>query len=98
MIVDLQEQGALEGVRTVAVLTGTDEEAPNYPPADWLIDEGWAGDVLVDDESTTAGTAYGLAGYPFLVFLDADGNVVAHASGELGADAITQLADAAKAA
>jgi thiol-disulfide isomerase/thioredoxin len=98
VIVDLEEEGALDGMRTVAVLTGTDEAAPNYPPADWLIEEGWTGDVLVDDESTTAGAAYGLAGYPFLVFLDADGNVVARASGELGAEAITQLADAAKAA
>ncbi len=49
------------------------KQRPNFPPADWLQDEGWSGDVLVDDESMTAATAYGLAGYPFLVMLDADG-------------------------
>ena len=95
VLVDLEEQGAFEGVRTVAVLTGTDEAAPNFPPADWLQDEGWAGDVLLDDETMTAATAYGLAGYPFLVMLDADGVVVARTSGELPADDVVAMVEAA---
>jgi len=97
LLVDLQEQGAFEDVRTVAVLTGTDEAAPNFPPADWLQEEGWTGDVLVDDESMTAATAYGLAGYPFLVMLDADGRVVARTSGELPAENVVALVEAASA-
>ena len=95
VLVDLEEQGAFEGVRTVAVLTGTDEAAPNFPPADWLQDEGWGGDVLLDDETMTAATAYGLAGYPFLVMLDADGVVVARTSGELPADDVVAMVEAA---
>jgi len=96
-LVDLAEQGAFEGVRTVAVLTATDANAPNYPPAPWLEDEGWSGDVLVDDEATSAAVAYGLAGYPFLVVLDGDGQVVARTSGELPAEDVAALVDAARA-
>jgi thiol-disulfide isomerase/thioredoxin len=95
VLVDLEEQGAFEGVRTVAVLTGTDEAAPNFPPAEWLQEEGWGGDVLLDDETMTAATAYGLADYPFLVMLDADGVVVARTSGELPADDVVALVEAA---
>lgn len=96
LLVDLADQGAFGGVRTVAVLTGTDANAPNFPPAAWLEDEGWDGDVLVDSETTSAAAAYGLAGYPFLVVLDGDGQVVARASGELSAADVTALVDAAR--
>ena len=95
VLVDLAEQGAFDGVRTVAVLTGTDEAAPNFPPAAWLEDENWTGDVLVDDESSSSALSYGLAGYPFLVMLDADGRVVARTSGELPAEDVVALVDAA---
>ena len=97
LLVDLQEEGAFDDVRTVAVLTGTDEAAPNFPPAEWLQEEGWGGDVLVDDEAGAAAQAYGLAGYPFLVVLDADGNVVARTSGELPAEDVVALVEAASA-
>jgi len=97
VLVDLEDEGAFEGVRTVAVLTGTDEAAPNFPPAAWLQDEDWAGDVLVDDESMAAAQAYGLAGYPFLVMLDADGRVMARTSGELPAEDVVALVEAATA-
>jgi len=97
LLVDLQEEGAFDDIRTVAVLTGTDEAAPNFPPAEWLQEEGWAGDVLVDDEAMTAATAYGLAGYPFMVMLDADGRVVTRTSGELPAGDVVALVEAASA-
>ena len=60
LLVDLQQDGTFDGVRTVAVLTGTNSAAPNYPPVSWLEDSGWSGDVLLDDESSTAAAAYGL--------------------------------------
>jgi len=83
-LVDLAEAGELDGVRTVAVLTGTDESRPNYPPGEWLEREGWAGAVLVDDADQAAAAAYGLSSYPFLVLVDADGEVLARSAGELG--------------
>lgn len=96
VLVDLMADGELEGIRTVALLTGTSAERPNYPPLAWLDREGWQGDTLLDDENSTAAQAYGLTGYPFLVFLDADGNVVARTSGEIGGDVIVALADQAR--
>jgi cytochrome c biogenesis protein CcmG/thiol:disulfide interchange protein DsbE len=97
ILVDLQADGTFEGVRTVAVLTGTNAAAPNYPPVPWLEDAGWDGDVLLDDEDFTTAAAYGLASYPLLVALDAEGNVVARTSGERSAADVAALADAARA-
>lgn len=96
LLVDLQEDGAFEGMRTSAVLTGTDPNAPNYPPADWLVREGWEGNVLLDDQQSTGATAYGLTGYPYLVFLNANGEVVARADGELPVDTIEAYLDEAR--
>lgn len=78
----------IEGVPFVAVATGTNPQAPNFPPATWLDEERWPAPVLLDDEDATAAAAYGLTGYPFLVAVDGDGTVVARSSGELGDDGL----------
>ena len=96
ILVDLQTGGDLDGIRTVAVLTGTDPAKPNFPPVAWLDREGWTGDVLLDDDAQTAALTYGLSSYPFLVLLDADGKVVARTSGEVPAADIVALADLAR--
>ena len=83
-LVTLAEEGALEGMDAVVVLTGTDEAAPNYPPAPWLDREGWTGRVILDDEDSSAAAAFGLSSYPYLVLVDADGEVIARNAGELG--------------
>lgn len=93
VLVELAEAGAFDGVRTVAVLTGTNENAPNFPPAAWLDDEGWTGERFYDDGDSTAASAFGLTGYPLLVFVAADGTVVARTAGELPAADIEQLVD-----
>jgi thiol-disulfide isomerase/thioredoxin len=95
-LVALADADGFEGVRVVVVLTGTDADAPNLPPAAWLEDEGWTGDVLVDDEEFTAASAYGLGNYPYLVAVDADGNVAARTSGEHSTDELTAFADLAR--
>lgn len=51
----------------VVVLTGTDAAAPNYPPAAWLEREGWDGRLLLDDEGSPDGDAFGLEGLRELV-------------------------------
>ncbi|HEX4902206.1 MAG TPA: TlpA disulfide reductase family protein [Acidimicrobiales bacterium] len=87
-LVDLADAGELDDLRAVAVLTGTDESRPNFPPGEWIEDEGWEGEVLLDDADQPAAAAYGLSSYPFLVLLDADGNVVARSAGELGMEGL----------
>ncbi|MBA2281588.1 MAG: TlpA family protein disulfide reductase [Acidimicrobiia bacterium] len=96
LLVQLAGEGAFDGVRLQAVLTGTNTDAPNFPPAAWLEREGWTGDVLLDDEGFTAAQSYALSSYPLLVALDADGNVVARSVGELPAEELRAMADSAR--
>jgi thiol-disulfide isomerase/thioredoxin len=82
---------APSGLEIVAVSTGVSSDAPNYPPSAWLAREGWPKSVLADNASSAAGKAYGLTAFPYLVVLDAEGNVVVRTSGELSADQLDQL-------
>jgi thiol-disulfide isomerase/thioredoxin len=82
-IVSLQEQGKLPaGVDLYAVSTGVNPSYVNYPPSTWLERERWSNPVVADDENGSAAHAFGLSGYPMLVFVDANGSVTARVSGE----------------
>jgi thiol-disulfide isomerase/thioredoxin len=94
-LVDLATAGGFDQIRAVAILTGTRAEAPNYPPAPWLIREGWAGEVLLDDAPGSAAAAYGLDAYPYLVMLDASGRVLARRSGEVPSTEVQAMIDLA---
>ena len=96
VLVKLADEGAFKDVRLVAVLTGTDAKAPNFPPAAWLDKEGWSGEVLLDDEGFKAANSFGLKGYPFLVTLDAEGRVVSRTSGEVPEEGIIDMIESAK--
>ena len=87
-LVELAESGDLDELDAVVVLTGTDESAPNYPPGPWVDREGWTGRVLLDDENGTAASAFGLTSYPYLVLVDAEGNIVDRNAGGLGLDGL----------
>ncbi|MFL5684814.1 MAG: TlpA family protein disulfide reductase [Chloroflexota bacterium] len=74
--------GVPPGVDLVSVATGIDPTRPNYPPEAWLQREGWSVPVIADPTNSVA-SAYGLAAYPYWVFIGADGKVVARAVGEI---------------
>jgi thiol-disulfide isomerase/thioredoxin len=97
IIVRLERQGVLEGIELGGVSTGTSKDAPNYPPSDWLERVGWPAPVLVDTANQTAAKAYGLSGYPFLVFVDAEGKVVGRWAGEMPEDDLKAVIEAFKA-
>ena len=86
-----------EGVDVQSVSTLADRRRENFPPRDWLEAEGWPFPVLVDDDEASVGTAYGLAGTPHWVFIDAEGRVVERVGGEIPpemvAAAMQRLAD-----
>jgi hypothetical protein len=84
--VSLAQDGQIEGVDVHGVLTGTSDRQDNYPPSAWLASEDWPFGVAVDDAEQTAARAYGLTSYPFMVFVDADGQVVGRVSGEVAED------------
>ncbi len=84
-LVALSEQGIFEGVEVAAVTTGTLRGRDNFPPSAWLKRERWRYPVLADTAAATAAKAYGLSGYPFIVFIDDEGKVAGRTSGEVPA-------------
>ncbi|WP_421118725.1 TlpA family protein disulfide reductase [Aquihabitans daechungensis] len=78
----LDEVPMPEDVELVTVSTSEEPGAENYPPQEWLEREGWSAPVVVDGDTSIA-EAYGLSAFPYFVVVDADGKVVARASGEL---------------
>jgi thiol-disulfide isomerase/thioredoxin len=82
-------------LQVFGVSTGVSDEAPNYPPGQWLEDKGWAWPVLADDAQFSAAQAYGVSGYPTFAIVDADGNVAARGSGEIPIDQLDALVDEA---
>ena len=86
-----------ENLDVIAITTGTDETQPNFPPSVWLANENWPElwPVLVDNKDQTAGNAFGLAGYPYMTLIGADGKVLWRNSGEISAEALTDAVNAA---
>jgi thiol-disulfide isomerase/thioredoxin len=98
LLVDWEESGQVpEGLQVVGISTAATEGRDHFPPGTWLDELGWDWPVIADDEAQTAAAAVGTTGYPYMLFVAADGTVQAHASGELPIEAIQQLADAAAA-
>lgn len=88
----LADGGLPAGVDLIAIAAGTSNVQPNFPPGPWFEREGYTGRVVVDDERQTVATAFGLSGYPYWVFLDADHAVVSRASGAIGREEIARVA------
>lgn len=87
----VDDGGLPDGVDLVAVSTAVDERRPNHPPAAWLDREGWTSPVLADGDDSAA-TAAGVSAFPFFVGVDANGDVVGRASGELTTDQLSAIA------
>lgn len=94
----LDSGGEVAGAEIVSVVTAFDETQANYPPNDWLEQEGWTPPVIVDDEDSSVYRAYGGAGsFPYWVFVSADGTVVSRAEGVLSLEALTLFLELAAA-
>jgi thiol-disulfide isomerase/thioredoxin len=94
LIQELIDSGEMpEGVEINLVSTGVKADQNNYPPSDWLAEEGWSERILLDNPDQVAAEAWGLTGYPYMVFVGADGKVVQRASGELPIDQFGTFAD-----
>ena len=94
----IENTGVPDGVEFVAVSTGVDEGAPNYPPSKWFDDENWPSEVFVDSAASEIALAYGLTGFPFWVAVDGSGSVIERSSGELTEAALAALVARAAAA
>jgi thiol-disulfide isomerase/thioredoxin len=87
---------APDDVDIVAVNTSVNSARANYPPSAWYERENWDIPTLLDDPGDTAAFSYGLSGYPYWVVVDADGNVVARQSGQIGIPQFEALIDRAR--
>jgi cytochrome c biogenesis protein CcmG/thiol:disulfide interchange protein DsbE len=82
-------------LQIIGVSTGASDEAPNWPPSEWIQDLNWPWPVMADSQDQVAAQAYGLPGYPYFVLIGADGEVKYRQSGEVPIDQLEQiLADA----
>lgn len=81
-----QDNDVPEGVEVLGISTAASEGQPKFPPAEWLAEERWPWPTYIDDEADTLAEAFGMSGTPFLVFVDADGEVVERHSGEMPVD------------
>jgi thiol-disulfide isomerase/thioredoxin len=94
----LDEGNLPDDVDMYSVVTSTDRLRPNWPPQDWLEEEGWTVPALMDNEIGTVAVNYGMSGTPFYVVLDGDNNVIRRASGEIGTSGLNALVAEAQAA
>lgn len=78
------------------VATSTSSERPNYPPSEWLREEGFTVPTLADDGQGSAAVAFGLSSFPYYVVLDGDHQVLARGSGELSIEQWESLVDLAR--
>jgi cytochrome c biogenesis protein CcmG, thiol:disulfide interchange protein DsbE len=83
--------GVPDGVEVVAVATSTSASQPNYPPSSWLAGEGWSSSILVDDDQSSTSRAYGVTAFPYGVYLDGDGRVMARTAGAVEMPVVEQL-------
>jgi thiol-disulfide isomerase/thioredoxin len=79
----LRTTGLPANVDLTIVPTGSNSQAPNWPPSQWVKTMGLGNvQTVVDDQQQSIAAAYGLTSYPFMVMLDAQGKVVARRAGE----------------
>ncbi|HQZ14764.1 MAG TPA: TlpA disulfide reductase family protein [Acidimicrobiia bacterium] len=94
-IVELKKNGGLpDDIEFYAVASGTSDQRPNYPPSQWLFEEDWPFSKMADDKNGSIASALGLTGYPYLIFVNADGTVAQRLSGEKDASVIAAAAQA----
>jgi thiol-disulfide isomerase/thioredoxin len=79
----LDNGGGVEGVDLYSVSTAANSGQPNHPASEWLDREGWTVPIIVDDQANSVLSAYGRGGFPYWVFLNADGTVAVRTAGQL---------------
>lgn len=69
-------------VDMIVIATSTSSERPNYPPSSWLKDMPWPGLSVADTRDGAIAQAFGLTGYPYIIYIADDGSVQARTQGE----------------
>ena len=93
----INEGNLPDDVEMVSVATGTSRLRDNWPPQDWLEEEGWTPPVIMDDEIGTVAVNYGMSGTPMFVVLDGENTNLGRISGELDVAGLNTLVAVAQA-
>ena len=95
-LIDWKEQGLVpDNLRVVGITTASRNDQANWPPSEWIETMKWPFEVMADSETQQAAAAYGVDGFPFMVILDAQGNVAKRMSGEVEVADLVSIIDAA---
>ena len=95
-LVEWNDKGLVpKDLRVVGITTASRDDQANWPPSEWIQTMNWPFDVMADSQTGDAAAAYGVDGYPFMVILDAQGNVVLRTSGEHELSEITSMVNKA---
>jgi len=90
-LVELNNRGGVPDEMTVVgVSTAVDQTRANYPPSDWLAGNNWPFDAMADDADSSAFLFSGGSGFPYLLILDENGDVIARESGTRDAEQIAE--------
>lgn len=87
----VDDGGLPTDVDMYSVTIFNDTLRPNWPPQDWLEEEGWTVPVIMDDEQDSAVLAYGVQGTPFYIVLDGDNTNLGRFSGEVGVSGLEAM-------
>ena len=87
----LDSGGGVDGVDLYSVATSINSGRDNYPPSAWLDRLGWTVPNIVDDQELSALIGYGAGGFPYWVFLNADGSVALRTSGQLQIEQLEEI-------
>lgn len=94
VLVGLEESGRMpDDLDVVGVSTAAASDRPNFPPSEWIENEGWPWPTMADDEVGSAINALGGTSFPFAVVVDSDGTVLARRAGEATADETVAFLD-----
>lgn len=87
----LDNGGLPDDVDLYSATVLTDRLRPNWPPQDWLMEEGWTPPVLMDDQAGSIVQAYGMRGTPFYVVLDGENRNLGRFSGQVGVQGLETM-------
>jgi thiol-disulfide isomerase/thioredoxin len=85
-----------DDVEMISISTLANEVRDNFPPNEWLEQEGWTPPVMLDDEVGSLALAYGLGSTPQFMVLDGENTNLIRVSGELTTEQLNLLVDVAQ--
>ena len=82
-------------LKIVGVSTDVRPNSAHYPPSKWVPSMGWSWPIMADSAEMEAHSAFGKGGFPFFVIVGTDGKVKLRNTGEIAANQLAPMINAA---